>query len=191
MSQFRRSVVVPFVGLNAGGAPVADLNATGIVLPAIDLLSPLDADWPVAANAALALDTNDPTITVRRFDDTVEEGVGLNPFLVPAGAVNVTLHFVSRAETAPAAARTVGVQVYERALPDNAAVTAWSAGTQLDDIAIPTNENFQYDSQTLALAALGLAAGQVHQLEITRVAPTAGTDLEGDWDLALLRLEFS
>ena len=81
--------------------------------------------------------------------------------------------------------------MYNRGLPDNAAVESWSTGTTLDDIDIPTNEFFQYDTQTITLASLGITAGELTQFELTRVAPGAGTDLEGDWALKLIKVGFS
>ena len=152
--------------------------------------NPVNSDWAVNALAPASADTNNNGLTVRRFDDTTEEGVGATVF-IPSGVTNIIFRFRSRAETAPGAAATVGVQVYEREMPDNGAVTAWSAGTQLTDIDIPTNENFQYDEQTLTLASLGLTAGNVHQFEWTRVNPTGGTELTGDWTLLAIEIDFS
>ncbi len=84
----------------------------------------------------------------------------------------------------------MGLKIYNRGMPDDAAVEAWSAGDALADIDIPTNENWQYDEETLSLATLGATAGEVTQFELTRVAP-GGTNLEGDWALFGIDLEFS
>lgn len=159
-------------------------------LYADQLDNPITADWAVNALAPAVADSNNDGLTVRLFDDTTEEGVGFIA-RVPATAANIKLSFKSRAETAPGAARTVGLKLYERGIPDDAAVDAWSAGTVLTDIDIPTNENFQADSQTLTLAALGLTAGQTHQFELTRINPTGGTELVGDWALLELIVEFT
>ena len=61
---------------------------------------------------------------------------------------------------------------------------------QLNNIDIPTNTNWQYDTQTVTLATLGLTAGNLVQFELTRTAPTAGTNLTGDWNLAEMQLQF-
>jgi hypothetical protein len=152
--------------------------------------NPVNADWAVNALAPVSADSDNAALNVRLFDDTIEEGAGFT-LSVPAAATNMTVRMVSRAETAPVAARTVGTKLYNRGIPNDAAVTAWTAGVQLTDLDIPTNENFQYDEQTETLAAWGLTAGQVHQLELTRVDPTGGVELVGDWALLSVSVEFS
>jgi len=152
--------------------------------------NPVNADWTVNALAPAAADSNNNGLTVRLFDDTTEEGVG---FIVevPAGATNIVFDFVSRAETAPGAVNTVGLDIYNRGVPDNAAVQAWSASTALTDISIPTNEFFQEDTQTVTLASLGITAGETTQFELVRTLPGAGTDLTGDWALLLAKVSFT
>ena len=76
-------------------------------------------------------------------------------------------------------------------MPDNGAVAAWDAGTQLTDIDIPTNENFQYDTQTIAFATLSIAANNRYWFELTRVNPTGGTELVGDWYLLACQISFT
>ena len=80
--------------------------------------------------------------------------------------------------------------MYNRDIPDNGAVAAWSAGTALTAIDIPTNTNFQYDSQTIALAGLGVVAGDVTQFELTRNGADCSDTLVGDWDLLEIRIAF-
>jgi hypothetical protein len=150
--------------------------------------NPNNSDWAVNALAPAAPDTNDDSLTNRLFDDTTEEGVGF-PIFIPIGAINMKLTIVSRAETAPGAARTVGLKLYERGVPG--AVDSWSAGIQLTDIDIPTSEQWQTDTQEDTLSNWGLTAGQVHQFELTRVNPSGGTELIGDWALLLLQVSFS
>lgn len=152
--------------------------------------SPVNSDWAVNALAPVAVDSNNSGLTVRLFDDTTDEGVGCT-FFVPTGATDITLRFRSRAETAPPAVRTVGVDLYIREIPDNSAVGAWDAGTALTDISIPANENFQYDEQTLTLDGLGMTAGNIYQFEWVRTNPGAGTELVGDWALLGIEVEFS
>jgi hypothetical protein len=152
--------------------------------------NPNNADWTVNALAPAEADSNNNGLTVRRFDDTTEEGVGFE-LRVPTGVTNIVIDLVSRAETAPPAVRTVGPKLYNRGIPDNAAVEAWSAGLALTDIDIPTNEFFQYDSQTITLASLGITAGELTQFELTRVAPGAGVNLVGDWALKLIQVRFT
>lgn len=155
-----------------------------------DFDNPNNADWTVNALAPAVADSNNNGLTVRLFDDTTEEGVGFQ-IPIPSGATNIILEFVSRAETAPGAAATVGLNLYNRGIPDNAAVEAWSAATQLTDIDIPTNENFQVDSQTITLASLGITAGELTQFELTRTDPSGGTELTGDWTLLNVKVSFN
>jgi hypothetical protein len=154
-----------------------------------DLMFPTNADWAVNAHASESVDSNNEALVVRRFDDTLEEGVGIAT-LVPTTATQMKIKFKSRAETAPGGAVSVIPKIYTREFPDNTAPTAWSAGLALTTLAIPTNENFQYDEQTLTLATLNLAAGRFALLEITRDAPAGGDDLVGDWALASIQIEF-
>ncbi|MCK4897684.1 MAG: hypothetical protein KAS38_02815, partial [Anaerolineales bacterium] len=104
---------------------------------------------------------------------------------------NIVFDFVARAETAPGAVNTVGLDIYNRGIPNNAAVQAWSASTALTDISIPTNEFFQEDTQSVTLATLGVTAGETTQFELVRTLPGAGTDLTGDWDLLLVKVSFT
>lgn len=173
------------VSASAGGAVLAKR-----FYYADHLDSPVNADWAVNALAPAAADPTNIALVVRRFDDTTEEGVGWI-FEVPAAATNMELSFKGRAITAPGAARTVGLKLYSRGIPNNAAISAWSAGTALNDIDITTNAFFQYDTDNRTLASLGLTAGQTYQFELTRVAPGAGTNLTGDWALLELGVKFT
>ncbi len=152
--------------------------------------NPVNADWTINALAPAAADSNNAGETVRLFDDTAEEGIGFI-LTVPSNAINIKFTFRSRAETTPGAVRTVGLKLYNRGIPNNAAVEAWSAGTVLTDIDIPVNETFQEDTQTLTLATLGLTAGETTQFELTRINPVGGTELTGDWALLELIVEFT
>lgn len=152
--------------------------------------SPVNANWTVNALAPAAADSANNGLVVRRFDDTTEEGVGFT-IKIPSTATNIIFEFSSRAETAPGASKQVRPKIYKRGIPDNAAVEAWSAGTLMTPIDIPTNANFQYDSQTITLATLGLTAGRVTQFELTRLGADASDTLVGDWDLHLLKVSFS
>jgi hypothetical protein len=155
------------------------------------------ANWIVNALAPAAVDSLNSALLVRRFDDTAEEGIGFI-LPIPEGTTSITLGFKSRGQTAPGAAATVGAKLYFRHVPDNAAVsTTWAGAADgsrvLTDIDIPTNTNFQYDSQGMTLASFSpaLVAGRTYQFELTRINPTAGTELTGDWNLLELNVEFS
>jgi hypothetical protein len=152
--------------------------------------SPNNSNWAINAHAPATSDSVNAALTVRAFDDTAEEGVG---FLIelPTGATNIIFDFRGKAATAPAAARQVILRLYERDIPDNAAISAWSAATTLTAIDIPTNANFQYDTQTITFASLGLTAGRIHQFELTRYGASASDTLVGDWRLLELKVSFS
>lgn len=152
--------------------------------------NPVNADWTVNALAPASPDSNNAGLSVRLFDDSTEQGVGFS-ILVPDGGTNIILRSVFRAETAPPAARTIGLNIYNRGIPDNAAVAAWSAGFQIADVAVSTNEFFNYFTHTIPFADLALVQDETTQFELTRIAPLAGTDLVGDFDLLLLKVNFS
>ena len=156
----------------------------------LNLLNPVNSDWAVNALAPAAADGINPGLTVRLFDDTIEEGIGFI-LRVPATATSVDFSLVHRAVSPDPADRNIGLNVYQRGIADNVAVESWSAGTQIADVIVPNNTNFQDDTQTVTLASLGVTAGEVTQFEITRDAPLAGTDLVGDWSLLHLIVSFS
>lgn len=159
------------------------------LLYADQLDNPVTANWAVNALAPASADSLNSGLTVRRFDDTTEEGVGFI-FTVPVDATEVVLNFKSRAQTAPGVAEGVVPRLYLREIPDNGAVGAWSAGLDLTAISIPTNTNFQYDSQVIAVGTLGITAGRLYQFELTRNPAAGGDTLVGDWNLLELGVIF-
>jgi len=152
--------------------------------------NPVTANWAVNSLAPAAADSANSAITVRRFDDTTEEGVG-GLVTVPPGAVNVNFLFKARAQTAPGVAAGVVLSYYTRSIPNNAVVGAWSAVVNFTTLAIPTNTNFQYYSQTISLATLGWTTTTLRQFEITRRGTQGADTLAGDFDLAEMIMEFT
>ena len=152
--------------------------------------SPNNANWAVNNLAPASADPVNSAFLVRRFDDTAEEGVGWM-LTLPTAVTNITLRVKARANTAPATAKQVILRLYNRQIPDNLAITSWSAALQLTAIDIPANAFFQYDSQTISLATLGLTAGRTVQFELTRHGANASDTLVGDWNLLELQVEFS
>lgn len=179
------NVIATIAGGGGGGGGLPEFQFS-----AGDLLNPNNADWTVNALAPAVADSNNNGLTVRLFDDTTEQGVGFG-IRIPATATNIVFDFISRAETAPGAVRTVGVKLYNRGVPDNAAVEAWSSGEVLNDVSIPASEFFQVDSQTITLATLGVTAGEFTEFELTRINPVAGTELVGDWAFLQLKASFT
>lgn len=170
---------------NLGGADIITTIPRYLFF-ADQLLTPNNADWAVNAAAGVSADSLNNALLNRQFDDTTEEGAGF--FIeIPAGAVNMTFYFRSRAQTAPGGATTVLPRLYRRQIADNTVVGAWSAAFAFAQLDIPANTRFQYDSETVTLATLGLTAGNVVQFELTR-NPADG--LVGDWNLLELRVYF-
>lgn len=193
----------PFGGGGASGVTSFNGQTGAVLFPlqsrdffADQLDVPLTADFAVTGVASRARQDGIP---IAEFDDTVEQGVVL-PDHVPDAAshgvdpTRLTFDFLTRAASAPGAAATCGLKVYWREIPDNAALGAWSS-LVLDDVDIPTNTNYQYDSQTLTIGAgvgeIDLTPGRSYQFEVTRVAPSAGTNLTGDLYLARIRATYS
>lgn len=180
--------------LTRSGTSIVGSAVAGMAAPRLfyadQLDNPNNADWTVNALAPASADSNNAGLTVRLFDDTIEEGVGFI-LSVPAGVTSITLRFKSRAETTPGGAVGVVPTIYNRNIPDNAAVGAWTAGTDLTALAFTTNEFFQYDSQTITLAALSITAGNLTQFELTRNGAAGGDDLVGDWALIEIQVEFT
>ena len=178
-----------FFGSPTGGG--GSVTFPELVFNASDFENPNNADWDVNALAPAVADSNNNALTVRAFDDTVVEGIGgfMN---LPTGAVNFTLNLVGRAETAPPGTRQVRFSLHVREIPDDAGVTAppWITAN-LANIDIPTNENFQFDSQTFTFAFFGFAADELIQFELVRVNTIVGTDLSGDYDLLQMRVTFA
>jgi hypothetical protein len=156
----------------------SDENAIRFYAP--NLLVPNSSDWAVNARAGEAADSNNAGLSVRRFDDTTEEGVGLILF-IPAWATSLNFQFKGRAETGPGGASVIAGRT--RDIPDNGAIGSWSAGDNLTEFDIPSgSEDWQYDNQTISLSTLGLTAGNLAQIEFTRFS-AASNNLGGDWSL--------
>jgi len=177
------------------GGGVADITVTAssektnFHYNACELDSPVNDDWAVNGLAPASPDTVNAAVIVRRFDDTTEEGVGWI-HRIPTGVTNMTINFVSRRQTA-GSTQTVIPRLYRRQFPDNAAPTAWSSQLSLTALSFPNNVNYQYDSQTITLATLGLTAGQTTQFELTRLGTVSGDTLSGDWNLLELRIVYT
>jgi len=152
--------------------------------------NPVTSDWAVNSLAAASACSNNSALTVRKFANATENGVGMS-VLIPAGATNIVLGFVSRAETATGSTQAVIPRVYVREFPDNASVEAWDAGTDLTAVSIPNSELWQYDSQSIALSTLSLVAGRVVQIELTRRGSDGSDTLTTDWTLMMCSVGFT
>lgn len=149
--------------------------------------SPNSSDWAVNALAPLIPDASNTGLSVRAFDDTTVEGIGFT-VRVPTDATNIILGFLSRAATAPGSVKTVGLDLYKRAVPDNTVVPSWGSSTALTDLSIPTNAYYQKDSQTISISTLGLTVGVMYTFELCRDVTDT---LSGDWLLHSLTIGWS
>jgi hypothetical protein len=153
--------------------------------------TPVNSDFAVNAISATATDPAFAALNVRSFSNTVEQGVACL-VSIPPGATTIIMKLRGRSQTTPGVASVVQPRLYYRRLPNNAAVGAWSAAQELANISIPTNQNFQYSTQTIALSTLGLLADNLYQFEITRrVTGVTGTNLAANYLLAELTIEFA
>lgn len=159
---------------------------------AASLDTPNSSDWIVNAIAPAVADPAYNSMTVRSFDQTTEQGVGLL-ITPPLNATTCTFTFRGRPQTAPGTAAIVQPRIYRRQFGNDTAPGAWSSAYELANISIPTNANFLYSSQTIALSALGWNPGQMTLLEITRrtIGLAGGTNLNSAFLLAELVLEFN
>ncbi len=175
-----------FVDTTGGGASFPEY-----LFYADQFENPNNADWDVNALAPAAADSNNAALTVRLFDDATQEAVGMS-FRLPATATNVVFEFVSRAETAPGGAVAAKPAIETRTIGDNAAVPAppWNT-LNLTKVDLPTNENFQYDSQTISFATLLWTAGTYVQMQLTRNPTHPDDNLVGDWALLACRVSFT
>ena len=169
------------------GAGAAALSS--FLFYADQLDNPNNADWAVNALAPAEADDNNNALTVRAFDDSAEEGVGFI-LTVPATATSITITTKGRARTSPGGVVAVELNLYTRDIPDNGAVAAFSVAFALTPISTPANEFFQYDTETLTLASIGVTPGNLTQFEFTRDGAEAGDTLVGDWLLVELGVQF-
>ena len=156
---------------------------------ATSLDSPNNSDWAVNALAPTISDPTRPALNVRRFSNTVEQGVGMY-VPIPAGSTTVTVEYRGRAETAPGSPANLQLKWYTRHMPDGAAVSAWTAGALLDAVVVPADAYTHYYAQTMSLVDLGLTVGSLYQFEITRNVAAAG-NLASNWLLNEFTIAFT
>jgi hypothetical protein len=158
---------------------------------AASLDTPVNSDFAVNAIAATITDPTYASLNVRSFSNTIEQGVACL-ISIPSGATTMTIKMRGRAQTAPGVASVVQPRIYYRLLPNNSAVGAWSVAQELANISIPTNANFQYSTQTILLSTLGMTAGNLYQIELTRrVSGVTGTNLAANYLMPELTLELA
>lgn len=154
---------------------------------ALDFLPTNTADWAVGTTGQVQTRPSNNALSVYSLDDTTEEGFGTTPILVPDGTVSLTVTLFFAARTAPAVPSTVGLKIYGR--PTEGSVGAWNS-VVLADGQIPASTDIVEYVASVSLASLGLSADQLVQLEVTRIAPSAGTNLVGDLDVVQMVVSF-
>lgn len=178
------------------GTGIATVNLPGspilrtLSFPATAFDSPNNADWIISALAPVAVDPSYLAIPTRQFSNTVEQGIGVM-LAIPTGTTSITFKFKGKSATTPGVASVVQPRLYSRLIPNNATVGGWSSAFNFNNISIPTNNYYQYTTQTVTLASLGLVAGNLYQFELTRrVTGVTGTNLAANWLLVELTTEF-
>jgi hypothetical protein len=174
------------------------LDYKSILLDAEAMDDPNNTDWnnfPTIDLARKSKDTLNAGLTVRRFDDTDEEGVGISVW-IPAGATNLRMRFLHRSQAGvgdgAAGDATAELTLYARSAPlAGGTITAWSAGTNLTafNFLLADTTDWQYDEETIDIDTFGLVANAWNQIELTR--DVLADNLSGDYVLRSMMLEFS
>jgi hypothetical protein len=141
---------------------------------------PTNADYTVNAIAPAVTDPTNNGLTVRQFDDTTEQGF-VFMLEVPANSTGINFKFKGRAQTSPGASRNVGWKLYFRKIGDAATPSTWSS-LVLSNLNL-SDANRHYYTQFIKLTDPGTAivAGSLYEFEITRPAPSSGTNLTGNF----------
>lgn len=153
-----------------------------------DQMGVSNIDFPVNNIAPTDLDNTNSRFPVVVYDDTLEQirwwgadSPGVAYYGVAAD--QLLLKILMKPETAPPAARTVGLRLYYSNVPDDAAVPAWRS-IDLDDFDIAANTNWQEQLFTITIGGgvgeLDIMAGQALLLGLARIDPTAGAELVGN-----------
>jgi hypothetical protein len=148
-------------------------------------------NWPVQTTAPAYLDPIYTSLTVRGFDDSRSEGVGLNAY-IPAGISNVNIRIMGRPRTTPTSNQNAVFHVYTRRYPENATSPAWSSAISLGTITVAANNgNFVATTFNRSLASLSLQAGEFAQIEVVRAGADGADTLSGDYIVQVIILEWS
>lgn len=135
------------------------------------LLNPTTSEWPTTNVAPLSVDTINNSLLVRRFDDTVEEGVGAS-FFLRSGVSTLTFRFVARAESAPGGG--VPLNFYFAQV-----LSSFSGFPASPDFTLNLNltQNWASSQIGLSVPGLGLIPGLATQACLTRSPGTLAGDL--------------
>ena len=167
------------------GSSGSDANKTWEFLADM-LATPNTADWGLNSPAAVISDPTNTAIPVAAFDDTTEEGVGMEVH-IPLDATRIRIAIEYRAASAPGSAQTVDFRFRHRGVPDNSAFPSWST-VDLVALNVPASTLYQYGVYDTSLSELGLTAGRSYLFELSRY--TGGDDtLSGDLYVRAIRIQ--
>jgi hypothetical protein len=173
--------------LNSWVCPVTSSSITGnLVLFSDQFLNPNTSGWAVNQIAPVSVDTINSDLLVRRFDDTTEEGIGLQ-IKTPSSTTSVKVRFRLRPQSSQAANRVSVIKLYFKELPKTGTLGSWSS-ISLGSVSIPSgNTNWLFYEQTLSST---FDADSAYLLEITRDSTNASDTLVGDLVLMNVEVEF-
>jgi hypothetical protein len=150
--------------------------------------NPVTSDWSVNGLAPATTDPTNTSLTVRAFDDTAEEGVGM-AMSIPSSISTITIRLKGRGASTSSSGGVV-LRLHTRTVPNNSAIGAWTI-TTMNTLTIPANTNYQYFSQTFNLSSLNLSTGTLAQIELTRQGSATADTSSGDFYLVELGAEFA
>lgn len=167
--------------------PVVSSSITGnLTLFADQFLNPSTAGWQVSEIAPVSVDNVSTDVLVRRFDDTIVEGIGLQ-ISTPATFSSVTLKLRLRPQSSQAAARTAILDLHYKELPKSGTIGSWNT-VSLGSVSIASgNTNWIYYTQTFSST---FDADAVYLLEITRLSTSGSDTLVGDLVLMSVEVEY-
>lgn len=129
------------------------------------MIDTIASAWPTSVSAPSAPDAISNAMGSRALIHTAVTGYGMQ-FDIPAGVANCRIRQMTRG-TGTAGNRVSIIRA--RAMGDNAAADGFAAAVNLNAFVIPATTAWQYDEQTLTLAAIGsLTAGERGQMQLTR-----------------------
>ena len=190
---FGSTTTIPVVTVNAKGL-VTNVTTVPTTLRtlsyyATSLDSPNNSDWAINALAPTVADPANAAINVRQFSNTVEQGVGLL-LTIPPGATNIQFTYRGRPQTAPVTTANIQMNLYYRSIPNNSAISSWSAAKTFTNAGVTTNIFTQYYTYSASLTTLGLTAGVEYQFELTRNT-TVSSNLTSNWLMSSLDIIFT
>ena len=159
--------------------------------------NPNNANWAISGLAPVVADTLNNALSVRKFDASVEEGVGFLLRIEPS-MTNVNLLITNRPDNVPTLTRLTSLRLYQRriAAGSGISVAPWTSRNLGTVTHVPSQTWWQEDTFSFAMGVSGpsLAANALYQFELTRINPSlagagGGTNLAGDWDLLELHIE--